>query len=155
VIPEEVELTVLDDTTRQKLIVAARDASRNAYCPHSNFRVGAAVLANGHIFTGCNIENDSFSLTMCAERVAVFTAIAAGNRQISAIAISCPDVKTQGRIEEEISCGACRQVLSQFGSEDLVVMLNGNRSLCLGEMFPKPFKLPTRQVPSPNQPRSR
>jgi cytidine deaminase len=109
------------------------------------------VLADGKIFTGCNIENDSYSLTMCAERVAVFNAVAAGNREIAAIAISCPDVANFARIEEVISCGACRQVLSQFGGEDLVVMLDGAGTLTLGDMLPKPFKLLVCPAPSPNQ----
>ena len=79
------------DATEEKLLEAARKASANAHCPYSDFPVGAAVEAgSGEHFTGCNIENASYGLTVCAERVAIFAAVAAGERRIERLAVSCP-----------------------------------------------------------------
>src|SRR5262245_6352011 len=93
------------------LIEAARAASERAYAPYSKFRVGAAVLAGGQIFAACNIENASYGLTICAERAAVAAAVSAGKRKIDAIAIFTPTPTATA------PCGACRQVLHEFGPE--------------------------------------
>ncbi len=91
-----------------ELVQRARDASTSAYAPYSHFCVGAALLANdGRIFAGCNVENASYGLTVCAERHAVAAAVAAGALQFSAIA-----VVSRGGVAP---CGACRQVLREFG----------------------------------------
>ncbi|MCS7065475.1 MAG: cytidine deaminase [Fimbriimonadales bacterium] len=93
--------------TEQELVEAARQARANAYAPYSRYMVGAAVrTADGRIFTGCNIENASYGLSICAERVAVFHAIAAGASAIEAVAV----VTVAGATP----CGACRQVLIEF-----------------------------------------
>lgn len=95
-----------------KLFKSAKSASENAYCPYSNFHVGAAVLtSDGSIFSGCNVENASYSLTICAERNAIFQAIAAGKREIVAVAIYTPTENPT------TPCGACRQVMIEFGRE--------------------------------------
>lgn len=88
---------------------AAQAVSRNAYAPYSNFPVGAAVLAaNGKVYTGCNVENASYGLTMCAERSAIFQMVADGQRELVALAIYTPtDTPTA-------PCGACRQVINEF-----------------------------------------
>ena len=114
--------TALDPTTRESLLSAARRAARQAYCPYSRFHVGAAVLSDGHTFTGCNVENASYGLAMCAERVAILTAVAAGHRQIQAIAVTCPDSPPQEPPPTRMPCGACRQVLAEF-CEDLPILL--------------------------------
>lgn len=102
----------------QALITAAQTARQHAYAPYSHFAVGAAVLsADGRIFTGCNIENASYGLSMCAERNAVFAAVAAGVTSLTAVAVI-------GDTAKAISpCGACRQVLSEFCAADTPVYL--------------------------------
>ncbi len=89
------------------LIEAARKVRLHAYAPYSNYAVGAAVrTSDGRIFVGCNVENASYGLTVCAERVAVFSAVAAGAHEVVAVAICTPDGGAP--------CGACRQVLMEF-----------------------------------------
>lgn len=111
------------------LFSVAVKASENAYCRYSGFRVGAALLSSdGRIFTGCNIENSSYSLTICAERTAVFKAVSEGMKTFSAIAIA-------GSMNDDFSkpcvpCGACLQVLSQFcGKEFLIILSDGAHRL--------------------------
>lgn len=100
---------------RQRLIDAALEARQQAYAPYSNFSVGAAVLSgDGRIFAGCNVENVSYGLTNCAERTAIFAAVAAGQRQLVALAVA-----TDGGYPP---CGACRQVLAEF-SDDLPILI--------------------------------
>lgn len=100
--------TLTDDVVAA-LRGSARDAMAAAYCPYSNFAVGAAVLcADGSVFTGCNVENASYGLTVCAERSAIFAAVAASHLDIVAIALvtSSPTIARP--------CGACRQVIAEF-----------------------------------------
>ncbi len=94
----------------QLLIQAARTVRQNAYAPYSGYAVGAAVrTADGRVFAGCNVENASYGLSICAERAAVFSAIASGARRITAVALCTPDGGTP--------CGACRQVLLEFAND--------------------------------------
>ncbi len=118
------------------LCQVAAGAARQAHAPYSQFPVGAALLGkSGKIFTGCNVENASFGLTMCAERVAVGMAVASGEREFAAIAIS---LKNGGA-----PCGACRQVLAEFSLEMRVLMAdeNGNlqREIVLEKLLPLAF----------------
>lgn len=103
----------------KKLINEAEKARKRAYTPYSKFKVGAAVLSvDGKIFTGCNIENASFGLTLCAERVAIFKAISEGSTKFEAIAVV-------GDTDKPCSpCGACRQVISEFGEDIPLIMAN-------------------------------
>jgi len=106
---------MLTDEIRQKLIQAALEARRWAYAPYSNYPVGAALLtASGRIYDGINVENAAYPTSICAERVAVFKAVSEGERQFSAIAVVTSNGGTP--------CGACRQVLSEFGLETLVLI---------------------------------
>ena len=105
----------MKDDQKQKLTEAARDVRQRAHAPYSNFQVGAAVLTNtGEVFAGCNVENASFGLTICAERVAFSTAVAAGRREFEGLA-----VVTVGGC---FPCGACRQFAAEF-CEDLLILL--------------------------------
>lgn len=98
-------------------------AAENSYSPYSGFRVGAALLtADGRIFTGCNIENASFSLTNCAERTAVFKAVSEGVRDFRAIAVAG---SSRGDFSKRcVPCGACLQVLREFCGDDFVIILS-------------------------------
>jgi cytidine deaminase len=115
------------------LITAAWKAREKAYAPYSKFSVGAAVLAeDGRVFTGANVENLSFGLTICAERVAISSAVAAGTRAFDRIAI-VTDTKTPAS-----PCGACRQVMAEFGIQN-VVLANRRETLEFGlaELLPR------------------
>jgi cytidine deaminase len=101
-----------------RLLAAALAARERAYAPYSQFPVGAAVLAGNEIFAGCNVENASFGLTICAERVAVFSAVVAGHRLIEAVAIAGDPSNPSA------PCGACRQVLHEFGAGMTVILVS-------------------------------
>lgn len=113
------------DIPWDRLFEAATAARERAYAPYSKFRVGAAALFDdGVIYPGCNAENSSYSLTVCAERAAIFTAVTAGQRKLVAVAVvadahlPCPP------------CGSCRQVMAEFGGADTMV---GFRSAASGQ----------------------
>ena len=125
----------------KELIDCAINARQNSYSPYSGFKVGAAILTrDNEIFTGCNIENASYSETVCAERTAIFNAVSRGKRDFSAIAI----VGGKESINDfTYPCGACRQVLAEHCDSDLeIVLFNGEtEKLCtLGQLFPNSFK---------------
>lgn len=116
----------------EPLIQAAWKARQNAYAPYSQFQVGAAILTGQGIFSGCNVENLSYGLTICAERVAVGSIIAAGIREFTAVAVVADT-------DQPISpCGACRQVLAEFGNP-LVCLANrqGFQVFQLSELLPR------------------
>ncbi len=115
-----------------KLYEEAKKASENSYSKYSKFRVGAALLTkNGEIFTGCNIENMSFSLTVCAERTAIFKAVSEGVTDFEAIAI-------YGSENPCVPCGACLQVMSEFCTPDFKIILSDGVHK-LSDFLPKVF----------------
>lgn len=126
---------------KEKLLEKAVAASETAYCPYSDFKVGAAIVSqNGKIYTGCNIENSSYGLTNCAERTAVFTAVADGARAFSALAVA------GGKDVPAVPCGACLQVLSEFCKPDMPVYLTTlsgsvSREMKFGDLMPSVFQL--------------
>lgn len=128
----------------RELVVLARQAQHLAYAPYSKFRVGAALLtAGGHIYTGANVENASLGLTVCAERIAVFKAVTAGERQFQAIAITSSGA---GYI---YPCGACLQVLAEFSATIKIYTANEKdaiREYYLREMLPKVFSFDKQYV---------
>lgn len=123
----------------RKLIAAALIARRHAHAPYSGVRVGAALLTrNGKIYSGANVENASYGLTICAERVAVGKAVSDGHRRFQAIAVVAP-------ASNPTPCGACRQVLAEFG-DCLVICANARhtrktRIYLLSELLPCAFRL--------------
>jgi cytidine deaminase len=124
----------------QHLVRVASEYRLRAYAPHSKFQVGAAVVvADGSIYGGCNIENASFGATVCAERVAIFAAVAAGHQQIGAMAVIADT-------PEPVSpCGICRQVLAEFAQDDKIVIRQANlgesvRDSKLAELLPLAFR---------------
>jgi cytidine deaminase len=116
----------------------ARDAAAHAYAPYSRFPVGAAVLAaDGTMHAGANVENASYGLSICAERAAIFQAVAQGARRIEAIAVYTPTPAAA------TPCGACRQVIHEFGPDVLVVCCTDDeraeRHYALAELLPEAF----------------
>ena len=124
------------DTT-ESLIAAARRARRRAHAPYSGFKVGAALeTANGTIIGGCNIENATYGLTICAERVAMFKALSEGHRQFTRVAVVADTAAPTP------PCGACRQILWEFGGDLEVILANLRRETgrhSLSELLPLPF----------------
>jgi cytidine deaminase len=123
-------------TDARALLAAAIAARRGAYAPYSGFSVGAALLGrDGRIWTGANVENAVYGLSLCAERNAIATAVAAGGRSFEAIAIAGPDGTTT------LPCGACRQVMWEFAQQLRIVYLEqgGVKTTSIQALFPEPF----------------
>jgi len=127
----------------RKLLDAAKKAAEAAYCPYSDFPVGAALLtADGQIYTGCNVENACYT-SICAERTALVKAISEGHRKFQAVAVACL------KAEEGWPCGFCRQTLCEFGTDlEIIVELKSGsiQTMRLSELLPKnfgPADLPT------------
>jgi cytidine deaminase len=118
--------------TPEQLIEAAWQVRENAYAPYSKFKVGAAILSGGQVFTGCNVENLSFGLTICAERVAASSMVAAGQGRIEMVAVVA-DTGTPVS-----PCGACRQFLAEFG-DPVVYLANRQATLLflLSDLLPR------------------
>ena len=125
------------DPAGTALVEAARAARLHAHAPFSRFQVGAALLTKeGRVFTGCNVENATYGLTVCAERVALFKALSEGHRRFTHIAVVADTA------EPTPPCGACRQLLWEFGGDLEVVLGNLQRETArhrLADLFPHPF----------------
>jgi len=124
------------------LAQAAREAAARSYSPYSRFAVGAALLtADGSVFTGCNVENSSYGLTLCAERAAVVAAVAAGHRRFAKLAVA------GGARRAALPCGACLQVLAEFCGPDFPIVLTPLtaarrlRTRRLAQLLPRAFAL--------------
>ena len=127
---------------KKNLIAKAEEACQKSYAPYSKFHVGAAVLTEaGNIYEGCNVENVSYGLTVCAERNAVFQAVAAEgkNMQIKAVAVFASDNEN-----ECTPCGACRQVIAEFSNKEAAIFHkaeNGWNESSIGMMLPHNFQM--------------
>ena len=124
-----------------RLVSMAFAARSQAYAPYSGFRVGAAVLMDdGELFTGCNVENGSFGLTICAERTAIVKAVSTGRRKIEALSIASSGGVTP--------CGACRQVIAEFSSPETIIIAldvdqnDGERVFSIDKLLPDAFRFP-------------
>ena len=124
-----------------ELMELAKKAGQNSYSPYSHFRVGAALLCkDGRVFCGCNVENISFGATNCAERTAVFAAIAEGCREFEKIAIS--GAREGKDYQRTLPCGVCRQVLSEFCGSSFEVITENDKGLCkttISQLLPFAF----------------
>ncbi len=121
----------------KELIKKAQEAREKSYSPYSHFKVGAALkTTSGKVYAGTNVENASYGLTVCAERVAVYKAVSAGEREFEALAVFTE--------ADELTppCGACRQVLWEFSKDMLIILANtkGEKRLRLSELLPMPFE---------------
>ena len=122
---------------QRKLLQRARQARRKAFAPFSKFKVGAAVeTSRGRIYTGANVENASYGLTLCAERVAIFSAVAQGERRFKRVAVVADSDRLTG------PCGACRQIIWEFCGDAEIILgnLQGKTALHrMSKLFPHPF----------------
>lgn len=123
-----------------RLLERAREAARHSYAPYSGFRVAAAVVAgSGRVYTGVNVENASYGLTVCAERVAIFKAVSEGERVIREVLVYAADSD-----EPVPPCGACLQVIAEFGGDDTVVYMVSRAGkqarATLKELLPRAFR---------------
>ena len=127
---------------KAELVEPARAAALGSYSPYSNFRVGAVVVgADGEVFTGANVENASYPVSSCAEATAVNAAVAHGVRKIDTVAVACVDARD---VDGAYPCGRCRQIMSEFGVENIVVTAGEGsevREHTLAELLPFRFSL--------------
>lgn len=123
------------------ILAAARAASIHAYSPYSGFRVGAAVqfAKSTQLYYGTNIENKSYGLTICAERTAIFAGVSLGYRDIETIALSCRNSNNEP-IRSFFPCGACLQVIAEFGNPETVILIDGMGEYRLSQLLPQPFE---------------
>ena len=122
----------------KELFEIAKNVSKKAYAPYSNYKVGAAIRTkNGKIFSGCNVENSSYGLTNCAERTAIFKAVSEGEKEFEEILI----YSNSGKMP--FPCGACRQVISEFGDE-IKITISSNEKIVkssIKKLLPSKFEL--------------
>jgi cytidine deaminase len=132
----------LSPAEQQRLRELARAAAANSYSPYSHFRVGAALLlADGSIVTGCNVENCSYRLTSCAEQAAIARAVSERGPSIRLRAVAVANLNNSA----SMPCGACRQTLSEFGDDDVLILYPGesatDESTTLGALLPHAFRM--------------
>jgi cytidine deaminase len=130
----------ISSAMRKRLVAAATRVMKNAHAPYSNFHVGSAILlTNGKIFSGCNVENASYGMTNCAERTAIFSAVARLGPKIEIRAVAV----TNDRGVACSPCGACRQVIYEFGPDAIVFFrgANGPKQAHITELLPEGFRL--------------
>ena len=130
---------------REDLLKLAREAAIHAHCPYSHFRVGAAIVASDHIYTGVNIEISSYGLTLCAERSALASAISSGAvpdaNSITQVAVACIDAPPAAPLHERTPCGACRQWLADLAPNALISIDGFERDLTIRDLLPYAFEL--------------
>lgn len=131
----QMTLNLVNNMDNKELINLAYEAMEKAYAPYSNFKVGAAVYADGKVYTGCNIENASYGATICAERCAISKAVSDGNLKIEKIAI------VSSKHEFTMPCGICRQVMAELMKDGTVIVTDDNeiKEFSVKELIPTTF----------------
>jgi len=125
----------------EELLIRARAAAQRAHCPYSDFHVGAAVrCTDGTVVEGCNVENASYGLSICAERVALFSCVAQGLQPLE-LAVSCVDALDDAPLASRMPCGACRQVMLELLPSDAAIHIDGVGSRNLSALIPQGFRL--------------
>src|SRR5437588_10698106 len=128
--------------TREELLSHARTTALRAHCPYAHFRVGAALIAGGQLYTGVNIEISSYGLTLCAERTALAAAVSAGAGPITQVAVACIDTPPDAPLNQRTPCGACRQWLADL-APDAVIYIDGSaENFTIRDLLPLAFGLP-------------
>jgi len=130
------------DHSDDDLLAAARQAAERAYAPYSGWHVGAAVVfaeTPGH-HVGANVENGSYGLTICAERAAICAGVGSGRRRLARIALTCRDPRG-AVVATAVPCGACLQVIAEFGDPDTEILIDGAGRFRLADFLPRPFVL--------------
>ena len=139
------------DSADDALLARAREAAGHAYAPYSRFRVGAAAQVggvDGPVVVGCNVENASYGLSLCAERVALFAAVAAGHGRVGRLAVACVDAGPELGVAGRMPCGACRQVMAELMGPDGEVLVDGVGAFRVADLLPSAFTL---SPPDPRQ----
>ena len=132
----------MDEHRKGELLQTAVKAAEHAYAPYSNFRVGAAVLtASGKVFTGCNVENASYGLALCAERTALAKALSHGEREFVGLAVACVDAAPGRELSETMPCGACRQWIQELAPNAEILVAGVEGSFHIGDLLPYAFRL--------------
>ena len=126
---------------REILLERARSAALHAHCPYSHFRVGAAVVADGQVFEGVNIEISSYGLTLCAERSALAAALSSGARTITQVAVACIDAAPEAPLSQRTPCGACRQWLADLAPNALLHIDGSEQDFTIRDLLPHAFGL--------------
>ncbi|MGB1621381.1 MAG: cytidine deaminase [Synechococcus sp.] len=131
----------MPDNRSGSLLATARQAATQAHCPYSHFHVGAAVsCADGSVVSGCNVENASYGLSMCAERVALFAAISQGKQPMT-LAVSCVDAQDDAPLASRMPCGACRQVMQELLPPGAEIQIDGIGNRRIQDLLPDSFQL--------------
>ena len=127
--------------SREELLGLAREAALRAHCPYSHFRVGAALMAGGKLYTGVNIEISSYGLTLCAERSALAAAISASAGPITQVAVACIDTPTEAPLAARTPCGACRQWLADLAPNATIYIDGAAQDFTIADLLPYAFGL--------------
>jgi cytidine deaminase len=138
------QTTKVPAVTRERLLRAARKVMKNAYAPFSHFRVGAAILTSkGRVFAGCNVENSSYGMTNCAERTAIFSAIAKDGPELEIQAVAVVASPNGDHGVPCSPCGACRQVIYEFGPHAVIFYQGkkGPKQSLIADLLPEGFRL--------------
>lgn len=124
-----------------EMLAAARLAADRAYSPYSGWRVGAAAIFAevAGVNVGANVENGSYGLTICAERTAITAGVVAGGRRLTRIALTCRD-RDGGLVAKIAPCGACLQVIAEFGGPETQIVIDGRGAFRLADFLPRPFE---------------